>query len=75
LYFPQESYVPILQGLLRAASHRYTSKEIYEPFAVGVLADLATATEGRSAAVRPASDLSFSIAAIGRTGEARKSDW
>jgi hypothetical protein len=42
LYFPQESYVPILQGLLRAASHRYTSKEIYEPFSVGVLADLAS---------------------------------
>jgi hypothetical protein len=42
LYFPQDSYLPILQGLLRAASQRYTSKEIYEPFAVGVLADLAS---------------------------------
>jgi hypothetical protein len=42
LYFPHDSCVPILQGLLGAASHRYTSKEIYEPFAVGVLADLAS---------------------------------
>jgi hypothetical protein len=41
LYFPQDSYVPVLQGLLRAASYRYTSKEIYEPFEVGVFADLA----------------------------------
>jgi hypothetical protein len=41
LYFPHDSCVPILQGLLGAASHR-TSKEIYEPFAVGVLADLAS---------------------------------
>lgn len=40
LYFPQESCVLILQGLLRAASERYSSKEIYEPFAVSVFADL-----------------------------------
>jgi hypothetical protein len=41
LYFPDDTYVPILQGILRAASHRNTSNQIYEPFAVGVLADLA----------------------------------
>jgi hypothetical protein len=41
LYFWEESCVPILQGLLRAASHRYSSKRIYEPFEVGVLANLA----------------------------------
>ncbi len=41
LYFPRESYVPIFQGLLRAASRRYNSKEIEEPFAVGRLASLA----------------------------------
>jgi hypothetical protein len=41
LYFPHDAYVPILQGLLRAASHHYASNQIYEPFAVGVLADLA----------------------------------
>jgi hypothetical protein len=41
LYFPHDIYVPILQGLLRAATYRYSSKEVYEPFAVGVFADLA----------------------------------
>jgi hypothetical protein len=40
LYFPTESYVSILQGLLRAASKRYSSNQIYEPFAAGVFADL-----------------------------------
>jgi hypothetical protein len=40
LYFPDKSYVPILEGLWRAASRNYASKEIYEPFEVGVLADL-----------------------------------
>ena len=42
LYFPHYSYVPILQGLWRTASQRYTSKEVIEPFEVGVLADLAS---------------------------------
>jgi hypothetical protein len=42
LYFPHDSYVPVLQGLWRAASRHYTSKEVYEPFEVGVLADLAS---------------------------------
>jgi hypothetical protein len=40
LYFPTECYVSILQGLLRAASKRYSSNQIYEPFAAGVFADL-----------------------------------
>jgi hypothetical protein len=42
LYFPHESFVPILQGLLRAVSQRYNSKVIYEPFAASVFADLAS---------------------------------
>ena len=41
LYFPTDFYVSIFQGLLRAASKRYSNNEIYEPFAVSVLADLA----------------------------------
>jgi hypothetical protein len=40
LYFPRESCVLILQGLLRAASERYSSSQIYEPFAAGIFADL-----------------------------------
>ena len=42
LYFPTDDYVLILQGLLRAASRRYSSMEIYEPFAAGVFADLSS---------------------------------
>lgn len=41
LYFPDDFCVPILQGLLRAASRRYTSREITEPFTAGILAELA----------------------------------
>jgi hypothetical protein len=41
LYFPNDTYVPILQGILKAASHPYASNQIYEPSAVGILADLA----------------------------------
>ena len=42
LYFPYDFCVPILQGLLRAAARRYTSKEITEPFTAGILAELAS---------------------------------
>jgi hypothetical protein len=42
LYFPSDFCVPILQGLLRAAARRYTSKEITEPFTAGILAELAS---------------------------------
>jgi hypothetical protein len=42
LYFPTNAYVPMFQGLLRAASRRYDSKEIYEPFAAGILGEVAS---------------------------------
>jgi hypothetical protein len=41
LYFPDKAFVPVLQGLWSAASQHYTSKQIREPFEVGVFGELA----------------------------------
>jgi hypothetical protein len=42
LYFPHKSFVPVLQGLWSAASQHYTSKQIHEPFEIGVIGELAS---------------------------------
>ena len=40
MYFPDEIYVDIYQGLLRALRHRFSSQTVLEPFNVGLIGSL-----------------------------------